>query len=302
MKFVSMYHPNNVEKIRTRTYRLDLVSSHRLVALKSLRDLEDLATVDQAITRRNDSSASQLVGGQKVELGLGDGLGQDLGGDTRLSNALDSLDSLLSALAHCRGGTGDLDGQETGIGVGEVLSLDGSTLGGSGSLGEEAEAGRPLDAGLTAEQGGEDGSLGLVGMQVGAGECDDQGVGAGKRRALLTTVVLGSLGVQLETAGRRGWDVLEEGLNPLGQVGLGGTVGNDRDVGLGVDGLGEGSDGVLGQVRAKRCGAGRVEGGAETLVEGDSMRGVEGLGQGVVSLLGLLEVQDRLDLLVELVG
>lgn len=258
--------------------------------------------MDQAVTRRNHTSASQLVGGQEVELGLSNGLGQNLLGGARLSNALQGLDSLLGALAHRSCGASDLDGQETSVGVGEVLGQDGGALGGSRCLGEEAEAGSPLDAGLTAEQSGEDGNIGLVGVQVGAGESDDQGVAAGQGGPLLTTVVLGCLGVQLETAGRRGRDVPEEGLDPLGQAGLSGSVGNDGDVLLGVDGLGKGSDGVLGQVGAKRRRAGRVDGGTETLVEGNGVRGVEGLGQSVVFLLGLLQVQDPLDLLVELVG
>lgn len=285
----------------SRTYCLDLLSSHRLVALQSTSNLKDLATVNQAVARRNHTRASQFVGRQQVELRLGNGLGQNVLGDTRLSNALDSLNSLLSTLANSSRRSRNLDREQAGVGVCQVLGHNGGARGGSGGLRQQGEARRPLDVGLAAKEGRQDGKVGLVGGEVETGESEDQSIGASERRALLAAVVLGGLGEELERACRRGGDVLEERLDPLRQVCLGGAIGNDSDIGLGVNSRGKVGNRVLAEVGAERGRARRVNRGTETLVEGDGVGVIESLRQGVVGEFALLQLQNVCNLLVELV-
>ena len=246
----------------------------------------------------DETSAGNLAGGEEVELGLGDSLGEVLLGDTTSSNSLETLDGLNGDLAD--GGTlaGDLDGEETSIGVG-VVGGEGLGAGvGGGGLGEKAETGGPLDVGGTAEETDEDGSLGLAGAKGNTGETDDDGVLSVLGNALLTTEVLGGSVVQVAGAG--GGNTLEEGLNPLLETGLAGTVGDNGNVGLVVGEVGEGSDRVLVQVGRGRGVDGRVEGRAEAVVESDGVGGIEGNGGRVE--LSLLGVDAVLDELVELVG
>lgn len=246
----------------------------------------------------NETSAGNLAGREEVELGLGDSLGEVLLGDTTSSDSLETLDSLNGDLAD--GGTlaGDLDGEETSIGVG-VVGGEGLGAGvGGGGLGEEAETGGPLDVGGTAEETDEDGSLGLAGAKSSTGEANDDGVLAVLGNALLTTKVLGGGSVQVAGAGGR--NTLEEGLNPLLETGLAGTVGDNGNVGLVEGEVGEGGDRVLVEVGRGRGVDGRVEGRTEAVVESDVVGGIEGDGGRVE--LGLLGVDAVLDELVELVG
>lgn len=246
----------------------------------------------------DETSAGNLAGGEEVELGLGDSLGEVLLGDTTSGDGLKTLDGLDGDLADGLTLAGDLDGEETSIGVGVV---GGESLGagvGGGGLGEKAETGGPLDVGGTAEETDEDGSLGLVGAKGGTGETDDDGVLAVLGDALLTTKVLGGGGVQVAGAG--GGNTLEEGLNPLLETGLAGTIGDNGNVGLVVGNVGEGGDGVLVEVGRGRGVDGRVEGRTEAVVESDVVGGIEGDGGRVDP--SLLVVDAVLDKLVELVG
>lgn len=246
----------------------------------------------------DEASAGNLAGGEEVELGLGDSLGEVLLGDTTSSDGLETLDSLNGDLAD--GGTlaGDLDGEETSIGVGVVVSKGLGAGVGSGGLGEEAETGGPLDVGNTAEETDKDGSLGVGDAKGSTGEGNDDGVLAVLGNALLTTKVLGGGSVQVAGAG--GGNTLEEGLNPLLETGLAGAIGDNGDVGLVVGEVGEGGDRVLVEVGRGRGVDGRVEGGTEAAVESDVVGGIEGDGGRVE--LGLLLVDAVLDELVELVG
>ena len=155
-------------------------------------------------------------------------------------------DSLTASEHDGRGGSVDLDGEETGIGVGVVRSLGNRAGSSGGGLGEESEAWCPLDRGSTTEETNEDSSLRLGILERCAGESDHQRVGSGLGDALLTTKVLGSSSVQ---AAGCGGNTLEEGLDPLGETGMAGTVSNNGDVGLAVRGFGKGGDRVLVQVR-----------------------------------------------------
>ena len=244
----------------------------------------------------DETGSAGLAGGQEVESGLGDGLDEILLGDVTLDNALDRLDSLLGGLADGFGGSIDLDGEETGIGVGVVCSLGNRARSRGSSLGKESEAWCPLDGGSTTQEANEDSSLRLGIPERCAGEGDNHRVGASLGDALLAAKVLGSISLQLELG--CGGNVLEEGLDPLGEAGMAGTVSNNGDVGLGVSGIGKDSDGVLVQVRGDGGIDGRVERGAEAGVEGDRVGGIEGNRRS--RDLGLLQVDELLDLLVEL--
>lgn len=252
--------------------------------------------MDQVGTGVDDANTANLAAGKESELGLGNSLDQNLLGDTALSNALERLDGSLGSLLDGRGLAVDLDGEETSIRVGVVGGLGLGT--GGGSLGQEGEAGRPLDGGLAAEETGKDGSLGAAGTEGGTGESDNNRVLADGGDALLTTVVLG--GDVVEGAGALGRDGLEEGLDPLLEAVLAGTVGDNGDVGLGVGSGGKVGNGLLVQVGVDGCAWGGIERGTEARVESDGVGGIEGNGGGVH--LGLLLVNDILDLLVELVS
>lgn len=222
------------------THRLDLVGRHCVVALQSCRHIEDFATVEEAVTRRNHTSAGELISGQEVELRLGNGLSQNLFSNTRLRHALQSLDSLQGTLTDRHRRASDLNSEETSVAVGQVLGNDLSAGGSSRSLCEETEARSPFDAGLTAEESGQDSNVGFVGGQVVAWEGDDHGVSTRQRGSLLTTIVLRGLGE--ERKGALGGGILnvpEEGLDPLAQAGLCSSVGNNRNVRLSVNTLGK---------------------------------------------------------------
>ena len=254
--------------------------------------------MDEVGTGVDETGSADLAPSKEIELGLGDRLGQVLLGDGALGDALESLDRLLGGLSDGRGGAVDLDGQQAGIRVGVVGGGYVGTRSAGGGLGQEAEARSPLDVGLAAEESDEHVDLGRAGGERSTREAENQRVGALLGDTLLTTVVLG--GGRGQLGRRRLGNGLEERFDPLGQPDLVGTVGDDGDVGLGVGSLGEGRNGVLVQVARDGSGGGRVEGGAETVVEGNGVGGIQSEGRGVD--LGLLEMNDPLDILVELEG
>lgn len=297
-KWVSECHIKGQDQ----TYALQLLGIHRLNGLDQAGGLEGLASVDKTRASQEDAGAAGLVGVESSELGVGNSLRNVLLADGTLRNALEDLDSLLSTLADGGGGTGELDGQETGIRVGEAGGGNGETGSASSGLGEKAEAGSPLDAGLAAEEGSEDGDLGLGGAVAGTGEGDDDRVSGGVALSLLTTKVLAGLGLEGLAASRGSRNLLEELTNPLGDGLGGGAIGNEGDVGLGVDNISEAGDVLLVQVLLVGAGAGRVERRTETGVEGNGVGVVEGDGSDVVAELSLLGAEGSLDILVELVG
>jgi len=246
----------------------------------------------------DETSTAGLAGSQEIELGLSNGLGKVLLGNVASGNALDGLDGLLSNLANGRASTADLDGQETSIRV-SVVGGEGLGAGvGVDSLGEKAETRRPLDGGGATEKADKDSGLRGVAAKGSTGEGNDISVLAGLGNTLLATEVLGGGSIELALAGGR--NILEEGLDPLSETGLAGAVSDNSDVGLGIGKLGESGDGVLVQVGRDGSLRSRVARGAEAVVEGDRMGGIEGDGGRVE--LGLLGVDDLDDRLVELVG
>lgn len=245
----------------------------------------------------DEADTANLAAREKSELGLGNSLDQLLLRDTALGNGLESLDRLLSDLLDGRSLARDLDSQEASIRVGVVGGPGDSAGGGSGGLGEEREAGRPLDVGLAAEEACKNGGLRLTGTEGSAGEGNDHRVAGNAGDTSLTTVILGGGGAEGRAGDRDG---LEEGLNPLLKSSLAGAVGDNGDVGLGVGRLSESGNGVLVQVGVNGSAGSRVDGGTEAGVESNRVGGIEGNGRGADP--GLLEVDDILDLLVELVG
>lgn len=282
------------------TYSLQLISRHTLEVLDSSRNIERSTAADQLSTSGDNAGTGGFAGREEVELGLGDGLCEILLGDRAVSNGLDSLDSLLGSGFDAGSGAADGDGEETSVRVGVVLGISLNTGGVGGSLGEEGEASGPLDVGLTTEESGKDGNLGLVVAEGGTGEGDNVGVLSGAGSALLTTEVLASGGVKLQLARAGGGNGLEEGIGPLVQVGLGSAISHQGNVGLVEDSLGVRGNAVLVQVRAQGGGGGREERFTKASVEGNRVSRVKGDVQGADA--GLLHVENLLNLLVELVG
>ena len=281
-----------------KTYRCQLISRHRLQRLENLGNLERLDTANQASARVDEPRPAGLAGRQKVELGLGNGLDHILLPNLALGNALQSLNRLLRRFPDGTPGAGNLDGKETAIRVRVVGSLDLRAGVRRRNLGEDTEAGRPLDRRLAAEEADQNGGFGAAGAESGAGEGDDDRVDTIPSNSRFSAVVFGR--IRAELALGLGGDLLEEGLEPLLETTLAGTVGNDGNVGLGVGRLGESGDVVLVQVGSNgRFGRG-VKRVTKASMEGNGVGGVEG--DAIVADLGLLLPDDTLDLLVKLVG
>lgn len=278
-----------------------MVSSNRLNGLGEAGSVEGLAGVDQGGTGQGDAGVAGLAS-QGIELGLGNGLADILLGNRALGNALESLDGLLGGLADGRSRSRELDGQETGVGVGQVGSGNGNARGVGGNLGEQGESSRPLDGGLTAQESSQDGNLRLGSRVAGAGEGNHHRVAVGKAGSLLTTEVLGGLVLQsLAALGSRG-DVLEELADPLRQVVGGSAIGDHSNVGLGVGDIGIAGNVLLVEVSLVGGRGGQVQGSTKTVVEGDGVGTVEGQSTGIRVGHGGVDVKNPVDVLVELVG
>lgn len=286
------------------TYSLDLLLSNRLQSLGNLLKLEWLATLDETSTSGDKSSTELLNLLERAVLGTGNSLGDVLLGNGAFRDRLDDLDGLSSGAANSLSWAREADGKETGVGVGGVDGRNAGAWGGCGGLCEEGESWGPLDGGLAAQKSSEDSHLWLVGGAssegCGAWEGNNVGVGgAGVGNALLTAVVLGCWARKLNL-----WsslDITEEFANPLGELSLSSSVGDNSDVGLGVSRLGELGDALLIQVLGEwGCGS-WAQWCTETAVECDVVDRVGGDLGGVGCGSGLLEVDGVLNLLVVLV-
>lgn len=286
------------------TYRLDGLIRYTVDGLGDLVDLVSLGVVDKAVARELETSADILTVLKLLELGTSLSLSDLLAADLTSGDALDGLNGGLGGLSDGMGGAGDGGVQKTSIGVDGAGGLD---LGGGGSLGlaEDSETGGPLDGRLATKESAKDSNLWLVELAsegAGAGEGNDEGVATVVGKALLTTVVLGLLGTLAELLERGGRDVVEELANPLGELAVVSTVGDNGEVGLGVCALGEVGDGlgveVLG-VGGLRGGGGRV---AEAAVEGEAVGRVDGHVDGAAGEALVGEVDQGENLLVVDVG
>lgn len=143
------------------------------------------------------TSVKSLERLQSTELGQGNGLLDVLAGDLAGGGLLQSVDDVLAGSANLLGLAGKGDSEEASVGVGVVLGGDvelGEVLGG---LGQKGEARSPLDGGLAAQQGSQDGSLGLEASGTkgaGSGEGNHNSVAGLGGNALLTTEILGGNG------------------------------------------------------------------------------------------------------------
>lgn len=128
----------------------------------------------------------------------------------------------------------------------------------------------PLDGGRGGEVGSEGSSL--SGGSTGGTEPDERGLGSVTRNAVLATEVLRGGG-----GGSSGGRGLGESLaNELSKLGLLDASTDDSDVALSEDGVGV----VLDVGQAEVGVRGGVEGGAETLAEGNVVRELDGLDCG----------------------
>lgn len=281
---------------------LDRLLGNRVNLEGALVELVRLAALDETSASQLEAAKDGLAVLKLEELGASLGLLNVLGLDVASGNLLNGLDRLSSGASNVACGTVDGDGKETRVRVDLALGVDACARVLLSSLGEQSEAGGPLDLGLAAQESTDDGNLGLVGGTgegARAGETKDHGVAASVGNALLTTKVLG-LGAG-ERAGGSG-NLGEEFANPLGQLRVLGAVGNDGNVGLGV-GLGSKlGDGVGAEVLGVGGRGGGDNGVAETTVEGQSVGRVDGKSLGAGKSLLVRQLDEREDLLVQGVG
>ena len=260
-----------------KTHLLDGLFCYTVNLLGNLVDLVRLGVVDQTVTSKLQTGADVLAVLELLELGGGLCLGDLFAGDLTGGNLLDGINGGLGGLGDSLGGSGDGGVEETGVGVDGAGGLDLGSL--SSGLAELGEALRPLDGRLASKERAEDGDLGLVklaGEGAGAGESNDHGVAAVVGDTLLTTVVLGLVGTGVGLLERGAGDVLEELANPLGELAVVGTVGDDGEVGLRVGDLGVPLNGL--GVEVLGVGRGRSGGGGDTeaAVEGEAVGGLGG--------------------------
>lgn len=261
------------------TYLLNLLLRDLLKSLGNLADLVGLATVDQAGAGGLEAGLESLDGLESTELGQSGGLLDVLTSNLASGGLLEGVDDAFTGSANLVGLAGQSDSEKTGVRVSEVLGGNVELGEAVGGLRQERETGGPFDGGFAAQQGGQDGSLGLEASSAecaGTGERNHNGVAGLGRDTLLTTEVLGRLGgLYLELAGgTAGREVLEELAHPLGDVGGAGTSGNESNVRLGIGILGELGQGIGRQVFLVWGAQGRGDGGAQAAVESDAVSGI----------------------------
>lgn len=258
--------------------------------------------MDQTRAGGHETGLESLDGLQSAELGQSGGLLDVLAGDLAGGGLLEGIHDVLAGGTNLLSLAGEGDGEQTSVGVGDVLGRHLELVEALGGLGQERETGSPLDGRLAAQEGSKDGSLGLEtggAKGAGAGESDHDGVADLGGDTLLTTEVLaGSGGLDLVLAGgAAGGEALEELAHPLVDIGGVGTGGNESNVGLGVGILGELSQGVGREVLLVGRVGGGGDGRAQATVESDTVSSIESnvLGVGESGLLVILEeVADNL--------
>lgn len=281
------------------TNLLDTLLRDAVNSLGRVVELVGLAALSKTSTRELKAAKDVLAMLELQVLGAGLGLLDILALDVATSNLLQRPNRLGRRTGNILGSTGDGDGEKAGVRVDEALGVDLRARVLLSRLGKERKARGPLDLRLAAEERADDGHLGLVGAAgegAGAREGDDHGVLAGVGNTLLTTVVLGLRAV--ESLGGRG-TAGEELANPLGQVGVLGTVGDDGKVGLSVGLRRELGDGLGVEVLGIGGGRGGNERGAQAAVEGQAVDRVQSQLAGVGEALLVRHLDKRDDLLVE---
>lgn len=120
--------------------------------------------------------------------------------------------------------------------------------------------------------------------------------------SLLTTKVLGGLSLESLSAASGSRNALEELVDPLGQGLRASAIGDNGNVGLGVDDVGEAGNVLLVDVLVEGSGRGGIQGGTEARVEGHGVSVVQSKAGNIGVDGSLLVGQDSFNLLVELVG
>jgi hypothetical protein len=191
-------------------------------------------------TNEFDLSVSGFESGGGSELGLGDGLLDELIGST-LGDGLELGESLRSDIGNLSGGSLDRNTEETSIRVGEVEGLSGNV--GRGEFGERGRTSRPLDRRFTTEEVTEDSEFGRGGGSTFEGdeELVYGRVADGGDADFTTEVFRGGRG----DGGRRGSAGNEEFANEGFELGSVNVGSDDSEVGGREGGLGEGSDGRM---------------------------------------------------------
>lgn len=280
------------------SYLSEAVDSDGVEGLDGIGNLGSLAGGNDALADKLEALGPVLSGSKDIELSLRNSTLEVLGGGLR--NLVKGADDGLTGLAERRLGTSHGDGEEAGIGVGDVAGNGLSTGDIGNGLGKGAGAGVPLGSGLTTEEVGKDGNLGLgAGSTLGAGEGDHKSIASGAEDAVLTTVVLGGGGRDSVAS----LEVSEELAGPLLKLSLLGAGGNDGNVALLVDLLGVGGDGQAGggDVGDIFGGNGQLV-STQASVEGNVVGGLKGNGRGIVGESVDFAGEGRGDLLVELEG
>lgn len=230
-------------------------------------------------TGSRDAGATGLLGGQRIEAGLGNSLGNILLGGRATGNGLEDLDGSISSRANSGGRlASDLQGQQAGIRVSQVAGDHLGAVDASRGLGQQGEARGPLNVRLATEQSSQDLNGSVGGVQAAGREGNDDSVARGGLDAVLAAKVLGG-GAGEGAAGVGG--LLEELVNPLAQGNLGSAIGNQGKVGAGVGGAGELGDTGVAQVAAEGRGRRGVQGLTQAGVEGNGVDSIQGGGQVV---------------------
>ena len=239
-----------------------------------------------------------------LELGGGLCLSDRLAGDLTRRDLVDSIDGSSGSLSNALGRASDGGEQKTSIGIDGTGSVDLGARGGLG-LAENGETRRPLNGRLATKKRAEDGDFRLVELaseRAGAREGNDHSVATVMCKTLLTTVILGLLGTLAKLLEGSGRDVVEKLANPLGELAVVGTVGDNSKVRLGVCALGEVLDGLGVEVLGVRCLRGGGSRVAETTVESKAVGRVDGHFDGAADEALVGEVDQRKNLLVVNVG
>lgn len=292
---------------RKKTYILNLLLANAVEALGDLTDLVRLGTVDQGRARGLQTSLEGLDRLEGTELGQGSCLLDLIAGDLTSSGLLESVDDVLAGSSNLAGVSGKRNGEETGVRVGVVLGRGTDLREALGGLGQERGARGPLDGGLTTQEGGEDGSLGLVASGAecaGTREGDHESVAGLAGDALLTTVVFRSnlvLNLVLAGAASAG-ELLEELTGPLGELSRVGAATDKSNVGLGVGVLGELGEGLHVEVFLKWDGGVRGDVLTETTVESNTVGGIDSQALSVGGKGCLLVLEEGKDVLIQFVG
>lgn len=118
-----------------KTYSLQLVSSDAVKGFSDGGNVNGLATVEDTGASKVNALVTKLALGEGLELGVCDSLGNVFLANSAVGDALEGLDSLFGSLADGSGLAGQLNGEQTSVGVCEIRGRDRNTRQTSSGLG-----------------------------------------------------------------------------------------------------------------------------------------------------------------------